>query len=146
MSFLFLSICGFNRFSTFLCALLFGFWRNGKKKNSLVGTNFQFNVVSKWKKDHMLYSFSKNTCLPQIDYSAEESHFLKYSGWLIWRGDRSSPLSSVGEGRAGGRIWDSLKQKGHILLCLLRLCAFWCPCLTTPAVETCGHGIVVVFF
>lgn len=41
-----------------------------------MGTNFQFNLVSKWKKYRVLYSCFRSISLPQIDYSEEESHFL----------------------------------------------------------------------
>lgn len=48
VSFFFLLIGDFNRFSTFLCA--FFVWFRGAIKKFLMRTNFQFTLVSKWEK------------------------------------------------------------------------------------------------
>lgn len=88
----------------------------------------------------MVYSCSRSTCLPQIDYSAEESHFSQ----ILWVVDlvQSSKFSS-GSCRGG----EGLGQDVRLLaadgshppqwVCLLGKFAPRCPCLTSPAIETC---------
>lgn len=81
------------------------------KKKSLMGANFQFNVVSKWKKYCVLYSCFRNTPLPQTDRPAEEFDFSQILGAvnLTWS------LSSVGEGKASCRVCAPGKPADRIL-------------------------------
>lgn len=78
----------------------------------LVGTDFQFNVVSKWEKYRMLCSCFRSTSLPQIDDSAEESDFLSYFVLLSYGDELLNGLLGLG----GASCWS--RQPTDRVLCL----------------------------
>ena len=123
----------------FLHSCVLFIWFEGVvKKKSLMGANFQFNVVSKWKKYCVLYSCFRNTPLPQTDRPAEEFDFSQILGAvnLTWS------LSSVGEGRlpAGSALPESL-QIASFHLPSRALCPS-VPLSYSASVKTRHHAVV----
>lgn len=115
-----------------MCAFLFGFWRSGKKKNSLMGTNFQFNVVSKWKKYHGLQLLQEHMSPTNRLFCRRVSFFSNTLGGLF--GAELEVLQRVLWGRGGLGAGSEAPPQW---VCLLGQFAPRCPCLTSPAIETC---------
>lgn len=101
-----------------------------------MGTNFQFNIVRKWKKYHRLYSSFQGHISPTNRLFCRGVQ-LSLILWVVnftWRLTFYSEFPGGREGQlpAGSEAPDSTKAPPSVYL--LGLCAVWCKRLTCPAI------------